>query len=293
MEQDLIGKGVRDNATDKCQKCLEKNRPCFEVPSLRFRPFTSVNLKDNDQRRVKQDAMFTPSQRWVIVPEGRAQECQMKRVCGEVSTVEFVPNNKDAVSSKVAARARQARSHAGDDDFGFDTITDDPARDESDARPLPAQYLTSETSREQITIMAYIDTTVNGSRSSPEPFIRSATPKSLYDVHKQRRLALVASTAYFGTQSPVPREVSWPFATQHQARLFKHYIRELAPWVRASVALSGVKSVCKANNILGRFLRQSHPFRDRNPPSSSFLSHSCGFHLRAFFSSPQPSYLYE
>lgn len=61
-------KGVRETAGDRCQRCIDNDRRCFQGSGHRFRQVTSVHLNRDDDGSTQHHLVFTPKQKWVKVP---------------------------------------------------------------------------------------------------------------------------------------------------------------------------------------------------------------------------------
>lgn len=146
--------------------------------------------------------------------------------------VEFVTGSGLGVSSSFAARAK--RTPADQDNDDSPAISEDSEEDHQPSiLTIPAPKFTSNPPLEHALPTVPADTTLCQNLTWIK--VTNELPWTVQDIHERSRIALSTSDHLLNTGAPVlSLGEFWPFTTQHQARLFKHYIRELAPWVRAS-----------------------------------------------------------
>lgn len=83
-------------------------------------------------------------------------------------------------------------------------------------------------------------------------------------------------------------QASWPFKNAHEARLFHHYIINLAPWVCQLTAVEAASTLADSVYAV-RCMRQAVPFWKRSPQAGSALSCARECNLCPFLAPPQSS----
>lgn len=148
--------------------------------------------------------------------------------------VEFVSDSTHSnISGTLPIKANQAQINRDD----HESIADSEVSGGNE--PLMPLMSTQDFASKNLSkyppITPHADNPLCGTRSILDSPVGEVLPWSLQDVGERSRNAPIPSArTFFNIRSPaleVGIGSSWPFTTQHQARLFKHYVRELTPWV--------------------------------------------------------------
>lgn len=147
--------------------------------------------------------------------------------------VEFVSDSTHNISRTLPIKANQAETNQDDDETSTDSEVS--GVDEALMPLISTQDFASENLPKHPSITPHADNPLCRPRPSLNSPVDEVLPWSLQDAGKRSRNPPITSAGtFFNIRSPVlSTESSWPFITQHQARLLKHYVRELTPWVSA------------------------------------------------------------
>ena len=194
-----------------------------------------MNCKTNDDRTVKQNLVYDTSQKWVDIPSQGAHSSELCiHFATNLSLVEFVDHDRDETTASASQQARPWSSRATKE-----SATTEDTQAETDYMPEPDQ---DPDQQEQILdFLSPIDIHTGQELSTNHPDVTHSSPgqssarigqRSLSQVSKRSRNDFFQSPSLVNTVSPsLAFKASWPCESQHEARLFHHYINVMAPWV--------------------------------------------------------------
>lgn len=211
-------KCIRDNPADRCQKCIENDRSCYQTARHRFRPVTSVNLKTDDDRTIKQNLVYDPSQKWVDIP----------------SQVEFVDDHKDNGMSE-QSDSTQVEAPKSERSIAT-TIMDKEVQGTAKVIDVPANdFFSTPEIAHQATVPGRLmnGASISAMLNSPEDTVGTLALKSPSHTSKRSHSDVFESPMLFNpTTTPnMGGLAAWPFHTRREAQLFHYYVKSTAPWV--------------------------------------------------------------
>lgn len=254
-------KCVRKTEADRCEKCEESRRECFDTSVYRFKPVRTVHRERKATQSRQRHLACDPAQIWVDVPPSldfvhagghgavadedpsfatSEETAPIARSDLNDGTTELSKNTPGSSQARPIEQPLSTEYEAGQQGeteqyhstrqlavFGGSYESDQPLENSS-AQPGQASSNMRLHFSPEIGMMSFETlhhTTATGTAHHSSSAAQSTSP------HSSLRPGILGTTPTNQLSPMYNLSVAWPFRTDREAKLFYHYIKRISPWI--------------------------------------------------------------